>query len=101
MQAINQTEEEIRVDIVVSPKSTRFTISGYDEWRDEIEVKIKSIPQKGKANQEIVKEFSKLTGKDVEIVSGQKSRHKTLRIFGITKKEFEELINSFLKNKVE
>ncbi|HTX61227.1 MAG TPA: DUF167 domain-containing protein [Methanobacterium sp.] len=93
MQAINQTEEGVLVDIVVSPKSSRFTISGYDEWREEIEVKIKSVPQKGKANQEIVKEFSRLTSMDVKIVSGLKSRHKTLKIYGITKKDFEEIID--------
>ena len=90
MKAIKQTEEGILADIEVSLNSPGFKISGYNEWRDEIEVRIKSIPQKGKANQELIKEFSKLTGKEVEIVSGQKSKHKTLKIYGITGKEFEK-----------
>jgi uncharacterized protein (TIGR00251 family) len=97
MKAIKQTEEGILADIEVSPNSPKFKIYGYNEWRDEIEVRIKSIPQKGKANQELIKEFSKLTGKDVEIASGQKSRHKTLKVYGINKNEFEEIIKTFLQ----
>lgn len=99
MQAVNQIEEGILVDIEVSPKSSHFSISGYNDWRDEIEVRIKAIPQKGKANQEIIKEFSKLTNCNVEIVSGQKSRHKILKVYKISKKEFEDIIRESLKNK--
>jgi uncharacterized protein len=98
MQAVKETEDGVLATIDVSPNSTHFSISGYNEWRDEIDVKIKSIPHKGKANQELVREFSKLTGKDVEIASGQKSRHKTLKIHGINKNEFEELIKKNLEN---
>lgn len=47
MQAVKEIEEGVLVDIEISPNSANFSISGYDEWRDEIEVKIKSIPQKG------------------------------------------------------
>lgn len=97
MKAIQQTEGGILVEIEVSPKSPGFKISGYNEWRNEIEVRIKSVPQKGKANQELIKEFSKLTGKDVEIASGQKSRHKTLKVYGINKKEFEEILETLLQ----
>lgn len=97
MKAIQQTEEGILVDIEVSPNSLKFKISGYNDWRDEIGVKIKSIPQKGKANQELIKEFSKITSCDVEIASGHKSRHKTLKIYGINKKDFEELIKNNIK----
>ena len=96
MIAVKEIENGILINIEVSTKSSHFTISGYNEWRNEIEVKIKSIPQKGKANQEIIKEFSRLTNSDVEIVSGQKSRHKTLKIFAINKKDFEELIKNNL-----
>ncbi len=45
------------------------------------EVKIKALPQKGKANKEIIKEFSKITKTPVEIISGHKSHHKTLKIY--------------------
>ena len=97
MEAVRETEDGVLIDIEVSPKSSHFSISGYNEWREEIEVKIKSIPQKGKANLEIIKEFSNLTKNDVEIVFGQKSRHKTIKIYRISKKDFEDLITDYFK----
>jgi uncharacterized protein len=93
MLALKETEDGVLVNIDVSPNSSKFEISGYDEWRDEILVRITSIPQKGKANKEIVKEFNKLTQARVEIVSGLKSRHKTLKIYDISIKEFEDIIS--------
>ena len=97
MQVVKEIEDGVLVDIEVSPNSNKFIISAYNEWRNEIQVRITSLPQKGKANQEIIKEFSKLTNQDVEIVSGQKSRHKILKVYGISKKDFEEIIKNNLK----
>lgn len=74
--------------IEVSPNSDKFQITGYNEWRQTLEVKIKSPPTKGKANKEIIKEFSALSGTQVEIIAGHKSRLKTLKILEIDKKEF-------------
>ena len=85
MDAVKKTDGGVLVDIDVSPNSKKFEISGYNEWRGEIEVRITSVPQKGKANKEIIKEFSKLTKSLVEIISGLKSRHKTLKIYDISK----------------
>lgn len=88
MNAIIEISDGILVDIEVSPKSKKFEISGYNEWRKKIEIRIKSVPQKGKANKEIVNEFSNITGTPVEIISGLKSHHKTLKIYNISKYEF-------------
>ncbi len=95
MQAVKESGEEILVDIDVSPKSGKFEITGYNEWRESIEVKIKSVPQKGKANKEIIKEFSKLTKNSVEIISGHKSHHKTIKIYNMNKNEFLKILDSF------
>ena len=92
MKAVKEVEDGVLVDIEVSTKSTEFAISGYNEWRDEIEVRITSIPQKGKANKEIIKEFSELTKSPVEIVSGLKSQHKTLKVYGISRVEFLDIL---------
>lgn len=92
MKAVKEIEEGVLVDIEVSPKSSKFKISGYNEWRDEIEVRVTSVPQKGKANKEIIKEFSKLTNSLVEITSGLKSQHKTLKIYNISKNEFLDIL---------
>lgn len=92
MKAINEVDEGILVQIEVSTKSNKFEIAGYNDWRERIEIRIKSPPLKGKANKEIINEFSKLTKKDVEITSGHKSRQKTLKIYEISKKDFLSLL---------
>jgi uncharacterized protein (TIGR00251 family) len=93
MKAVKEIDEGILVDIEVSTKSNQFEIAGYNEWRERIEIRIKSPPLKGKANKEIINEFSKLTKKDVEITSGHKSRQKTLKIFRMSKKEFLDILD--------
>jgi len=97
MDAVKKTDGGVLVDIDVSPNSKKFEISGYNEWRGEIEVRITSVPQKGKANKEIIKEFSKLTKSLVEIISGLKSRHKTLKIYDISEYEFLEVIKGEIR----
>ena len=92
MKAVTETDDGIMVDIEVSPKSKKFEIIGYNEWREKIEIRIKSVPQKGKANKEIVNEFLRLTGSQVEIISGLKSHHKTLRIYDLSKPEFLHIL---------
>ncbi len=92
MEAVKKANDGILVDIEVSTNSKKFEISGYDEWRKEIIVRITSIPQKGKANKEIIKEFTKLTKSPVEIISGLKSQHKTLKIYDISTSEFLDIL---------
>ena len=92
MKGLTEVMDGIIVDIDVTPNSKNFEITGYNEWRERWEVKIKSLPKKGKANNEIVKCFSNLTKHDVEIVSGHKSQLKSIKIFNISKKEFLDFI---------
>lgn len=92
MKAIKEMENGITLDIEVSPNASKFEITGYNSWRERIEISIKSLPQKGKANKEIIKEISNLTKTDVEITSGLKSHQKTLIINEISKDEFLNII---------
>lgn len=101
MKAVTETSDGIMVDIEVSPKSKKFEIIGYNEWREKIEIRIKSVPQKGKANKEIVNEFSRLTGSQVEIISGLKSYHKTLRVYNLSKSEFLRILKDKFNLKYE
>jgi len=59
-----------------------------------IEIRVKSAPQDGKANTEIVKELRRLTGKDARILSGLKSKKKVIEIAGINGQELEALYES-------
>jgi hypothetical protein len=95
VQIVRTTPDGITVQIEVSPNSGQFQITGYNEWRQTLEVKIKAPPTKGKANKEIMKEFSKLTGHHTEIISGHKSRQKTLKISGTDENTFFEILKKF------
>ncbi len=92
MKAITETNGGILADIEVSPNSKTFEIIGYNKWREKIEIRIKSVPQKGKANKELINEFSKLTGSQVEIISGLKSQHKTIKVYNISKSGFLDIL---------
>lgn len=92
MEAITTTNDDVLLDIEVSTKSDNFRITGYNNWRKSFEIKIKAIPQKGKANKEIINQFSKLTSRRVEIISGHKSHRKTLKIYDINKEDLLKLI---------
>jgi uncharacterized protein (TIGR00251 family) len=92
MKAIKETEGGILVDIEVSANASNFEIYGYNSWRERLEIRIKAIPQKGKANKEIIKEMSKLTKMDVEIISGIKSHQKTLLIKKLSRDDFINII---------
>ena len=88
MGAIKEEGNNILVDIEVSVKSQKFEIGDYNPWRKRLEVKVRSPPSKGKANKELIKEFSIITGREVEIVRGIKSPYKTLKIKKINKDDF-------------
>lgn len=96
MKALTETQDGLLVDIDVSPNGRRFEIIGYNSWRERIQVRVKAQAQKGKANKEIVKEFTALTNREVGLISGLKSTQKTIKIHGMTLSDFLELISPFL-----
>ncbi|MDP3065653.1 MAG: DUF167 family protein [Methanobacteriaceae archaeon] len=95
MEAVKIAGDDLLVDIEVAPRSDIFALKGYNSWRKTLEVQIKSPPLKGKANKELIKEFSKLTDRPVEIVSGLKSRQKTLKIIRMSRKDFLDILEEF------
>ncbi|MCG2828623.1 DUF167 domain-containing protein [Methanothermobacter sp. K4] len=92
MSCLRETADALLVDIEVSPASGRFEITSYNEWRNRIEVKIRAPPEKGRANREIIREFSATFNTKADIVSGHKSRHKTLKLYGIDADTFRDLL---------
>lgn len=66
--------------IIVKTNAPRNDIISYDKERKALRVNIKVVPEKNKANKEIIKFFSKILKKKVSIVSGLKSREKVLKI---------------------
>lgn len=78
------------VDVFVrlTPKSARDVVEGVevtDDGRAHLKARVRAVPEKGKANQALVKLVAKAFGvraSDVELVSGDTARLKTLRIAG-------------------
>ncbi len=85
--AVRETEEGVLISVHVSPGSKEVSF-GFDEWRKAVEVRIKSPAKEGKANRELLSIFKDLFG-EAEIVSGEKSRSKVLKVKG----QKEDVVN--------
>lgn len=73
------------IKIKVEPRSSKTGIVG--PYGDALKVKLTSPPVEGKANKELIEVLArelKVKKKDIEIVSGQSSKNKVVRISGIT-----------------
>ena len=69
-----------KLKILVKPNSSKSEIVKWDKAKGGLRVNIKAEPEKGKANKEVIKFFTKLLKKKVSIISGLKNKTKTLLI---------------------
>ncbi len=86
------TATVIRVKVL--PRSSMNRVSGIDDGI--IKVKLTAPPVEGKANKALVQFIAKKLGKpkrDVEIVSGERSRLKSIRVHGISIEEVMERLS--------
>lgn len=86
---IAETEDGVVVDVFVKLKAKRFSIVVEG---DEVLVFCEEEPVKGKVNKEIVKGFSKLLHRKVELLSGFTSRQKRLLVRDAEKSEVERVL---------
>ena len=82
---------DLIITVKVKTKSGKFNIQ-YDNKSDNYIAYLKSVPENNKANIELIKELSRLTHKDVSIISGFKSKIKVIRVDDFTLSDFNELI---------
>jgi len=78
-------KNELTIKIKVEPRSSKTGIVG--PYGNALKVKLTSPPVEGKANKELIEVLArelKVKKKDIEIVSGQSSKNKVVRINGIT-----------------
>ncbi|AGK60771.1 TIGR00251 family protein [Archaeoglobus sulfaticallidus PM70-1] len=69
----------LSISVSANAKKTRIP-HAYNEWRKAIEVRIKSPARDNKANREIISEMEKIFGVEVEILKGEKSSNKVIRV---------------------
>ena len=74
--------------------------AGYNKWRKRVEIKVSSHPKDNKANRDVIKtsaEFFNIPVENVLVVSGKKSRAKTVLIKDISSrnvvKKLKESLN--------
>jgi uncharacterized protein len=71
------------IKLIVKPNSAKNFIEG--SYLDRIKIRIASVPEKGKANRELIKFISEkleIPKKNIKIISGEKSNLKVLEIAG-------------------
>lgn len=91
LEWINETATGIDVKIRAVPRASKNEIQGiYD---DALKVRLTTAPVDGKANQALIRFLSKelkLSKSQLQIAQGETSRHKVVKISGITKTDFIE-----------
>jgi uncharacterized protein (TIGR00251 family) len=67
------------IELIVKPNSSKSSFS-FDKDRKVFVFQVKSPPEDGKANTEILKMIKKETGKTAKIISGATSRKKLVKL---------------------
>ncbi|HMM79769.1 MAG TPA: DUF167 domain-containing protein [Pyrinomonadaceae bacterium] len=91
MLDIRTTADGVEFKVRVIPRASKTEIVGTLDGI--LKVRVASPPVEGAANAELIKFFAKLLDiakSNVEIVSGQASKAKRLRVTGITTADLEE-----------
>jgi len=86
---ICETKKGLILEVSVKSKSREF---GIVVDGDEVIVYCKSDPVEGKVNRELIREFSRLFRRKVELVSGFTSKQKRLLIRDAEKNQVEAIL---------
>ena len=77
--------ENNTLKIIVKPNSPKTKVIDYDENRKALKIAIKGQPEKGKANETLLKFLKKETKLNPIIISGKTSQLKIIKFSTITK----------------
>lgn len=92
---------EVSIVIELQPSSSSTEISGINEWRKRLQVKVTSPALKGAANQELINlmsDFFGLPNSSVKIDSGAKDRRKRILLSDISLELVREKLDQYLEN---
>ncbi len=88
---LQKTTQGIVLDVCVKPNAKVFQLKIED---NELIVLCREAPVKGKVNKELLKRFSRLFGRKVELVSGFTSRQKKFLVSNIEAEEVNRILVS-------
>lgn len=94
MIVVTEKSDSVVFAVRVIPRASKSEIVG--EYEGAVKVRLASPPVDGAANAELIKLLAKRLGvprSSVEIVSGETSRTKQLRIYGVTAEAVQSLAN--------
>ncbi len=77
---LNKVANRDLITVKVKPRAKRTEILSLDKKKKEIKAAVKSAPEKGKANLELVKLLSRISGRFVSIKKGLKSKKKVIEV---------------------
>lgn len=95
MIPVSESKDGIVFQVRVVPRSSRSEVAGIQG--DSLKVRLKAPPVEGRANEECIRFLAGLLGvkKDrVRIVSGLKSKTKTIAVSGLQKKDLETVMTT-------
>ena len=87
------TNMGVTFPVRVQPRAARSGIAG--EVDGALRIRLAAPPVAGKANEELVNLLAKLLDiprRQIEIISGQKSKNKLVRVSGVSGERLEKLI---------
>lgn len=90
-EAMRSKDSGVELDVIVSPRSNRSGVEGVDEWRNRMVIRVKAPPLDGRANKEVEKVLSDMTGCKTTVISGHTNRQKTVFIEGDPKAIVQKL----------
>ena len=83
---IQVSQDAIVLGLEITPNSHENEFHGINKWRKTIQVRIREPAKDGKANRELVDFLAGVflvTSMDIDIVSGEKTHQKRVRVSGI------------------
>ncbi len=90
---LQEIAQGVVLDVYVKPKSKKL---GVEVDEDTLIVSCREGPVKGKVNRKLLKQFSRLFGRKVDLVSGFTSRQKRFLVSDIKAEEVNRILASAL-----
>jgi len=93
MLNIQASDEGLRIEVKVQPRSSRNQISG--EQDGALKVKLTAPPVEGEANQALINFLARLLKvprKNIVLIRGETARTKLIEIRGLSKEELQQAL---------
>ncbi len=86
-------QKAVRLAVKVIPRASKNQLVGWQNG--ELKVKLKAVPEKGKANQELIEFLADALGlskSQIHLAAGATSQHKQLQFEGISQDQLDLLL---------